>query len=230
MIIMQKTVLTKRMIVSNKIKFHFVFLLSFMLLFVACKSSSQNESKYIYYLHGRIIEIQGKNAISDEYGKYEFDSIVNSLSDLGHKVIAEVRTENVDYIEYANKISSEIDSLVKLGVKPTDITVIGASKGAIIASNISNINQNPINYVFLAGNNKYQEENNNWKFHGQVLCIYDLSDSIAGSNYDFWKSNENYTTKFEQLELKTNLGHGFLYKPLKDWIEPTRKWILSQNL
>jgi len=227
---MQKTEVTKRMIVSEKKKFPFVFLLSLMLFLVAFKASSQNESKYIYYLHGRIIEIQGKDAISDEYGKYEFDSIVNSLSDLGHKVIAEVRTENVDYIEYANKISSEIDSLVKLGVKSTDITVIGASKGAIIASNISNINQNPINYVLLAGNNKYQEENNNWKFHGQVLCIYDLSDSIAGSNYDYWKSNENYTTKFEQLELKTNLGHGFLYKPLKDWIEPTGKWILSQNL
>lgn len=215
---------------SNKINPSFMFILSFMVLFVSCKMSSQTESKYIYYLHGRIIEIQGKDAISDEYGKYEFDSIVNSLSDLGHNVIAEVRTENVGYIEYANKVSSEIDSLVKLGIKPINITVIGASKGAIIASNISNINQNPINYVFLAGNNKYQEENNNWKFHGQVLCIYDLSDSIAGGNYDYWKNNENFTTKFEQIEIKTNLGHGFLYKPLEEWIEPTKKWIMYQSL
>ena len=114
---MQKTEVTKRMIVSEKKTFPFVFLLSLMLFLVAFKASSQNESKYIYNLHGRIIEIQGKDAISDEYGEYEFDSIVNSFSDLGHKVIAEVRTENVDYIEYANKISSEIDSLVILGVK-----------------------------------------------------------------------------------------------------------------
>lgn len=218
------------MTASYKLRFPLAFFLTFMLLSMAGKARSQYEDKYIYYLHGKIIEIQGRNAVSDEYGKYEFDSIVTALSGEGHKVIAEVRTENVGYTEYANKISSEIDSLVKLGVKPTDITVIGASKGAIIASNISNINLNPINYVLLAGNNKYQEENNNWKFHGQVLCIYDLSDSIAGSSYDYWKNNENYTTRFEQLELKTNLGHGFLYKPLKDWIEPTRKWILAQKL
>lgn len=199
-------------------------------LLIACTTNAQSHKKYIYYLHGRIIEIQGKNAVSDEFGEYEFDGIVNALSETNYTVIAEVRNENVDYLKYATKVSKEIDSLVNLGVKPIDITVIGASKGAIIASNISNININPINYVFLAGNNEYQETNNDWKFHGQVLCIYDLSDGIAGKNYDYWKDTENFTTKFEQLELKTNLGHGFLYKPLDVWIEPTKEWILSQNL
>ena len=47
---------------------------------------------------------------------------------------------------------------------------------------------------------------------------------------DYWKNNKNYTTKFEQIELKTHLGHGFIYKPLKVWIEPSRKWILTQKL
>ena len=190
----------------------------------------QNKKKFVYYLHGRIIEIQGKDAISEEYGKYEFDSIVMALQAKDRIVIAEVRTKNVDYLEYANKISSEIDSLVQIGVKPTNITVVGASKGAFIASNISDVNPNPINYVFLAGNNEYQEKNNNWKFRGQVLCLFDSSDTIAGSNYDYWKHKENYTTKFEQIELKTHLGHGFLYKPLKEWIEPTQKWISNQEL
>jgi dienelactone hydrolase len=197
---------------------------------MACQKNVQSQKKYIYYLHGRIIEMQGKDAVSEDYGSYEFDNIFKALSDKEHIVIAEIRTKNVDYLEYAKKVSKEIDSLVKLGVVPKDITVVGASKGAIIASTISNINPNPINYVFLAGNNKYQEENNDWKFHGQVLCIYDKSDSIAGGNYDYWKNKENYTTKFEQIELNTNLGHGFLYKPLDIWIEPTRKWIENQNL
>lgn len=207
------------------------FIVGFIfILFISCNTNVHNNRKYIYYLHGRIIEIQGKHAVSDIYGKYEFDSIVSALRDSKHIVFAEVRSENVDYLEYAKKVSKEIDSIVKLGVKPKDITVIGASKGAIIASNISNINLNPINYVFLAGNNEYQEKNNQWKFHGQVLCIYDLSDSIAGGNYNYWKNNENYTIKFEQIELKTNLGHGFLYKPLNAWLEPTKKWINFQEL
>jgi len=211
-------------------KFNFLFIGALFIMLIGCNTNAQNHKKYIYYLHGRIIEIQGKDAVSDDYGKYEFDSIVEALGNSGHIVIAEVRTENVDYLEYANKVSNDIDSIVKLGIKPKDITVIGASKGAIIASNISTINLNPINYVFLAGNNEYQENNNKWKFHGQVLCIYDLSDSIAGGNYDYWKNTENYTTKFEQIELETHLGHGFLYKPLEVWIGPTRKWILTQKL
>lgn len=205
-------------------------LASLFWLFMAQYSSAQNELKYIYYLHGRIIEIERKDAVSPEYGRYEFDSIVQALSAPEHKVIAEVRTENVDYLEYATKVSREIDSLVTLGVKPIDISVIGASKGAIIASHVSSMNPNPINYIFLAGNNEYQEQHNDWKFHGQVLCIYDGSDNIAGGNYNYWKNAENFTTTFEQIELTTNLGHGFLYRPLNEWIEPTLKWIATQKL
>jgi hypothetical protein len=206
-----------------------LLMLSLISLLIGCNSKGQNDKKYIYYLHGRIIEIQGKNAVSEVYGKYEFDSIVNALRDSNTEVIAEIRTENVDYLQYANKISKEIDSLIKLGIKSKDITVIGASKGAIIASTISSINTNPINYIFLAGNNDYQEENNDWKFHGQILCFYDDSDTIAGKNYDYWKNKPNYTTAFEQIKIDKKLGHGFLYKPYKEWIEPTKKFILDQK-
>lgn len=199
-----------------------------LMLLIGCSTNVQNQKKYIYYLHGRIIEIQGKNAVSDEFGQYEFDNIVSALKVDNSEVIAEIRKENVDYLVYANKISKQIDSLLHTGVAPRNITIVGASKGAIIASNISNINSNPINYVFLAGNNDYQEAHNDWKFHGQVLCFYDDSDSIAGKSYDYWKHRPNYTTKFEQVKIKKHLGHGFLYKPYDDWIEPTKKWILHQ--
>ena len=85
-------------------KFKLLIFLPIILLFLGCKTNSKNQKKYIYYLHGRIIEIQGKNAVSDEFGKYEFDNIVNALKVDNSEVIAEVRNENVDYIEYANKI------------------------------------------------------------------------------------------------------------------------------
>jgi len=211
-------------------KINSIIIVLFICVLIGCKSKPQNDIKYVYYLHGRIIEIQGKNAISEEFGKYEFDDIVEALKDSNTIIIAEVRTENVEYFQYATKVSKEIDSLVDSGIKPEDITVIGASKGAIIASNISSINLNPINYIFLAGNNTFQEENNDWKFHGQVLCFYDDSDSIAGKNYDYWKNKENFTTKFEQIKIDKKLGHGFLYKPYNEWIEPSKKWIQNQEL
>ena len=209
-----------------KLKLFIFFLVA--ITFSSC--NAQLPTKHIFYLHGRIIEQQGKNAISEQYGKYELDSIITALKVENGIVHAEIRNSNVDYKLYAEKVSKQIDELLESGIEAKNITVIGASKGAIIACNISSLNTNAINYVFLAGNNDYQEMNNEWKFHGQVLCIYDSSDDIAGKNYDYWKAKDNFTTKFEQIELKTNLGHGFLYKPLNVWIEPTKKWILNQSL
>jgi hypothetical protein len=194
------------------------------------KHIEQDQGKHIFYVHGRIIETQGRNAYSEDFGNYEFDSIISAIKVDQSVVHYEIRTENVDPKAYAIHVSKQIDSLINRGVKPLDITIVGASKGAIIASNISSINIHPINYVLLAGNNKYQETNNDWKFHGQVLCIYDLSDGIAGKNYSYWKNRENFTTKFEQLEIQSNLGHGFLYKPLSVWTEPAKRWILKQSL
>jgi len=38
----------------------------------SCISKSLKESnKHIFYLHGRIIEMQGKDAFSETFGKYE---------------------------------------------------------------------------------------------------------------------------------------------------------------
>ena len=215
---------------KTNLKIATLLVLTTILLSWNSKHSEINKTKHIFYIHGRIIEIQGKNAVSEEFGKYEFDNIIKAIKVKNSIVHAEIRNTNVDVKEYAHYVSKQIDSLIKTGVQPIDITVIGASKGAIIASTISHINTNSINYVLLAGNNDYQEANNDWEFHGQVLGIYDAPDKIAGKNYDHWKKSKNHTTKFEQLELKTNLGHGFLYKPLKDWTESTKKWITSQSL
>ncbi|MCB9034672.1 MAG: hypothetical protein H6553_12600 [Chitinophagales bacterium] len=106
---------------------------------------------------------------------------------------------------------------------------ISSIKGYIKHSLLKCIEQEN-KYILLAGNNDFQELNNDWKFHGQVLCFYDDSDTIAGKNYDYWKNKPNYTTKFEQIKIDKNLGHGFLYQPYKEWIEPSKKWILYQEL
>ena len=217
-------------------KFKYIYLVSILILFSSCgedhpqlQNKEEKRIRHIFYMHGRIIEEQGKDAYSEKFGKYELDSIVSSLRVDNSIVHCEVRRENVESIDYARFVSKQVDSLINSGVKPIDISIVGASKGAIIAANISTLNQHPINYVLIAGNNNYQEENNDWKFHGQVLCIYDLSDSIAGKHYDYWEHKDNSTARFKQLEIRTNLGHGFLYKPMEIWMKPTKKWILIQD-
>ena len=205
-----------------------LFYSTLLILTIGCQCAFAQV--HIYYLHGRINEEQGRNAVSEKFGKFELDEILKQLNVNNSVIHCEIRTKDTDVKIYATKISREIDSLINSGIPPKNITIVGASKGAIIAMNISSINKHNINYVFLAGNNDYQEKNNDWKFHGQILCIYDLSDDIAGKNYNYWKEKPNYSTIFEQLEIKTNLGHGFLYKPLKEWINPTKEWIKNQSL
>ena len=202
-----------------------------LIILLSCISREQSDSKtkHIFYLHGRIVEDQGSAAFSDQFGRYEFDSIVAALAVPSSRVYAEIRPPNTGVVAYARIISYRVDSLIELGVSPNQITVVGASKGAIIASNVSDLNPNAINYVLLAGNNDYQENNNAWVLKGNVLGIFDTSDQIADKNYDYWEKSSN-AVSFSQIELRTGLGHGFLYRPLPAWINPTKQWIAQQTI
>jgi len=187
--------------------------------------TKKTDTKHIFYLHGRIIEVQGVNAISEKFGKYQYHEIIDSLKSFEGVLYNEIRTENTDFENFSLKISNQIDSLISLGTKPNKITIIGASKGAVIAMNISNQNNHEINYVLLGANNAYIEQENDWNLHGNILGIYEKSDSLAGRDYSYWIEKSTNANRFEQLQINTGLGHGFLYKPLLDWLEPARNWL-----
>lgn len=187
--------------------------------------SSHPEKKHIFYLHGRIIELQGINAVSEEFGEYKYQAIIDSLAYTGAEIHKEIRTEETGFDYFSRKVSLQIDSLISKGVEPKNITVIGASKGAVMAMNISDMNDNPINYILLGANNDYIERENDWNLHGNVLGIYEKSDSLAGKNYQYWIDKSSRANSFKQLEINTGLGHGFLYSPLKEWLNPAKRWI-----
>ena len=205
-----------------------------LLLATVCLSCSQQNLRqtsvqsHVIYLHGQIVENYGRHPFSEQYGFYELDSILSSLEQSHTKVYCSIRPASTVPEDYALIVSNQIDSLLSEGVPPNSITVVGASKGAIIASFVSSRRDTPINYVLLAGNNDFQEANNDWVFHGQVLTIFDPSDQIAGKNYNYWQQRSE-ATKFKQVELMLGLGHGFIYRPLPDWIEPTNQWISEQK-
>jgi hypothetical protein len=181
--------------------------------------------KHIFYLHGMIIEIQGIHAVSPQFGPYEYTAIVDSLKATGAEVHAEVRTEATDFFEFGKKISKEIDGLIAKGVDPSDITVIGASKGGMIAMYISDLNTNKVNYVLLGSSSDYTRQTFDWNLHGNILGIYEKSDAVAGNSYQYWIDKSTNAGKFEQLQINTGLGHGFLYTPNSAWLDPAREWM-----
>jgi len=191
---------------------------------LAC-AQKKTEMKHVFYLHGMIIESKGIHAVSDQFGAYEYTQIVDSLRATGAEVHSEVRTEDTDFDEFCRKVSSQVDELIDQGIPPENITVIGASKGGMMAMNISSINTNPINYVLLGASSSYAEKTFNWSLHGNILGIYEASDTVADKDYQFWMDRSPEAKHFEQLELHTGLSHGFLYRPIPEWLNPARKWM-----
>jgi len=177
---------------------------------------------HIFYLHGRIVQEQGINAISEKFGKYEYSEIIDSLKIIGEEIHAEIRKPNTNFDEFCMYTSDQIDSLIRIGVNPKDILVIGASMGGVMAMKISSINTNPVNYVFLGSNNNSIEKDFDFNLHGQILGIYEKSDSICNKDYQYWIDKCEKVVEFKQLQIDTELGHGFLYRPLREWIDPIK--------
>jgi hypothetical protein len=59
-------------------------------------TSIEPTNRYMFYLHGKIIEDQGIPAVSPEYGTYEYEAILEKLASFGFTVISEQRPKNSD--------------------------------------------------------------------------------------------------------------------------------------
>jgi hypothetical protein len=190
---------------------------------VANHASAQ---KYLFYLHGKIIEDKGVNAVSPHFGVYRYEAIIDSFREGNFIVMSEVRKSNTNISAYARYIADKIESLLKTGVEAKNITVIGASKGALIAMYVSTFLKNhDLNFVFLAACN---EDNftsfPDLRFHGNILSIYERSDDIGRSCLRFRDKASSNIIHYKEIELNTGLQHGFIFRPLPEWMKPAMDW------
>lgn len=183
--------------------------------------------KYLFYLHGAIVQEMGVNAVSEDFGAYEYLKIVNTFSEHNFKVISEARPKGTDVVGYAKKISSQIDTLLSKGVQPDHITVVGASQGAYIAIEAAHLQKNQkIRYVIMALCNDYNVNfysQYSGELCGNFLSIYEASDQKLSCN----RLLNNMTCKsgYEEIKLSMGNGHGFIFKPYPEWVTPIVKWI-----
>lgn len=195
-------------------------------IFTEAPQNPDSKSRYIFYLHGRIIEDQGmENAISPEFGKYEYTDILKTFADRGFIVIGEVRAKNTDIKQYAQKVAEQVKGMLGAGVPPGNITVAGASRGGAITHRISSVLHNKdVNFVLLAACGEGYHEGFDIDLVGNVLSVYDYKDNKgAGSCADFFAKSKGLNRR-KEIELKVGLGHGILYQPMEEWVEPTIAW------
>jgi hypothetical protein len=186
--------------------------------------------RYLFYMHGKIIEDQGLPAISPEYGEYQYEGILDTLESYGFVIISEQRPKDADGWEYARRGASQVGALLRAGVPPDSITVVGASKGASIATGVSYLVGNPdVNYVLLGSCHPTLIEQ--WKqqgvtLSGNVLAIRDVADDeYSGSCSElFYLSQGKGLSRRDEIVLHVGTGHGILYHPLPEWVLPTIHW------
>ena len=197
-------------------------------IFPALPDKIDTQARYLFYLHGAIVENKGLRPVSERYGVYEYEKILETFKARGFVVISEARQRNTHPNQYAQKVVSQVKELLQAGVPPANITVVGASKGGFIALLISTGLQNKeINFVILAGCS-----NAVLRFdidlHGNILSIYDEKDEIGGTCEKIFAKSTGLN-RHKELILKVGTGHGIVYKPLAEWIEPVVRWAKGER-
>ncbi|WDF61387.1 alpha/beta hydrolase [Flavobacterium sp. KACC 22758] len=190
------------------------------------EKTPNKDQRYIFFLHNKFIEENDLNTAHPEYGKAEYNEILASFRKDNFIVFSEKRKKNTNAADYAEKIVKQIKNLLKKGVSPNKITVIGTSKGGYIAQFVSTYLANPdVNFVFIGCFRDVDiEEIPDINFCGNILTIYEKSDIYGVSAVRRKETSKLKVNHFKEIELNTNLKHGFLYKALDEWIVPCKKW------
>ncbi|MGI9551910.1 MAG: alpha/beta hydrolase [Aurantibacter sp.] len=196
----------------------------FWLSLFAC--GDKNDEPYVFFLHNKFLEEHELSESHPEYGLTEYLEIIKVFKESGFEVISEKRKGGINAREYALKVVKQIDSLMVMGVDPTKITVVGTSKGGYIAQYVSTFAKEPdLNFVFIASfSNTDIQTIPEINYCGNILTIYEKTDPFGVSALKRKESSTCKIENFKEIELNTGLKHGFLFKPLKEWMEPAIKW------
>lgn len=197
-----------------------------LILFLPFSGFAKDGMKYLFYLHNKYMELVDLKEDHPEYGRMEYHEIISAFQEEGFTVISEIRAKDTDGDQYAQKVKGQIDSLLKKGVKPSNITVLGTSKGGYICWKVSSLMKNKqMNFVIIGVCSEgLLNSNPNDDLYGNVLSIYERSDELGKSCASFKERTGNKIVHYKEIELNTGKKHGFLYKALREWIAPSVKW------
>jgi hypothetical protein len=187
--------------------------------------------RHLIYLHGRIVEDQGPRPTHPRFGIYEYRQILDAFAAAGFEVSSEQRPAGTRAPDAALVAASEIRQLIDRGVPARDITVVGFSKGGVIAVLTALELDNPeINFVFIACCGSWVENvfgDPDRRISGRMLSIYEASDTAGSCSALFERASPASTT--EEIELGLGGGHGAFYRPQPEWIDPVIRWARGQD-
>lgn len=197
----------------------------------ACAADDAVPPHHLIYLHGRIVqEQQSARPLSPRFGHYELEQILGAFRDRGFVVSGEIRPKEASVSEAADRVVEEVRRLLASGVPADHVTVVGASMGAAIAFRASARLQNPdLRFAVLGAclsetvRGLVAEEGKGPA--GHLLAIREESDEFS-SPCPPWTDDlaAGAPLVAREIVVQTGLSHGFLYRPLPEWVDPVVAW------
>ncbi len=165
--------------------------------------------RHLIYLHGRIVqERQSARPEHPQFGHYELEQILSAFRDRG---------------------------FVARGVAADHITVVGASMGAGIALVASaRLRNHDVRFCILGAclsSNVEQMLADGGKGPvGHVLVVRESSDQFTKDCTD-WKPDPRKTPSLvaREIVVATGLDHGYIYRPLPEWVNPVGEWAMGDQ-
>jgi hypothetical protein len=203
-----------------------VFLLIF---FLPAMAAASERPRHLIYLHGRIVqEVQSARPKHAEWGYYEFEEIVRVLRARGFVVDAEIRPKADTVESAAGRVVAKVQKLLASGRPADRITILGASMGASIAFEASSRLRNPdLRFVTLgaclANNVKHLRDKEGKHLRGRFLAIWETTDTTGGTCPQ-WSASSEEGFEAREIVINTGLDHGFIFRPLPEWVTPLDSW------
>jgi len=186
--------------------------------------------RHLIYLHGRIVqEQQSARPRHPQFGYYELEKILDTFRDRGFDVSGEIRPQSASVSESADRVVAQVLRLLGSGVPADHITVVGGSMGAAIALVASARLQNPdVRFCVLGACLSQSVQgllaDERKAPSGHVLAIREATDDSTSACKP-WKTDlDSRSLVAREIVIHTGLSHGFLYRPLPEWVNPVVEW------
>jgi len=193
-------------------------------IFSEMPSEIDPSARYLFYLHGRIIEEKGVRPTHPRFGIYEYEKILETFADVGFVVISEVRPSGADVATWANRVADQVRGLIAAGVLPERITVVGFSKGGVIAIFASSkLADDDLNFVFMGACGPWAKGQPDLVPRGRLLALRESADNLVGPCSELFARGGDGG---ERREVVTDLGggHGAFYRPRPEWVQEVVDW------